>query len=201
MPIPLLLACAGFTAPVSGQTTVLAPVVVAASRSGLAPADAPVATTAISAADLSAFQAVTLDDILRDDPSFSLFRRTSGLTSNPTSQGVSLRGIGPSGASRSLVLLDGIPLNDPFGGWVVWSSVPRLSLEGGEIAHGGGSGVWGDGALAGSISLIQAQPETGGEVQAESGAFGTRSVEVVAGTVGRQGGLSVDARDFPTDGF
>jgi outer membrane receptor protein involved in Fe transport len=201
MPIPLLLACAGFTAPVSGQTTVLAPVVVAASRSGLAPADAPVATTAISAADLGAFQAVTLDDILRDDPSFSLFRRTSSLTSNPTSQGVSLRGIGPSGASRSLVLLDGVPLNDPFGGWIVWSAVPRLSLSGGEIAHGGGSGVWGNGALAGSISLIQAQPQDGGEVQAETGAFGTRSAEIVGGTAGRQGGLSVDARDFSTDGF
>lgn len=199
--LPVLLGWAGWAAPVAGQTTVLSPVIVAASRSGLAPTDAPVATTALSGRDLGAFQTITLDDTLRDDPSFSLFRRTSSLTSNPTSQGVSLRGIGPSGASRSLVLLDGIPLNDPFGGWVVWSAVPRLSLEGGEIAHGGGSGVWGDGALAGSISLTQAQPENGGEVQAEAGAFGTRSAEVAAGTVGGQGGLSVDARDFSTDGF
>ena len=47
-------------------------------------------------------------------PGFSLFRRTDSRLANPTAQGVSLRGIGPSGAGRSLVLLDGIPQNDPF---------------------------------------------------------------------------------------
>ena len=68
--------------------------------------------------------ALTLDDFLRRVPGFTLFRRTSSLVAHPTAQGVSLRGVGPSGASRSLVLADGIPLNDPFGGWVYWSRVP-----------------------------------------------------------------------------
>ena len=123
------------------------------------------------------------------------------MTANPTSQGVSLRGLGPSGASRSLVLLDGVPLNDPFGGWIVWSAVPRLSLADVQIEHGGGSGVWGDAALAGSISLTEEPPGNGGRVDAEAGAFDTRSLEADVGVASGRTGVSVDARDFSTDGF
>jgi hypothetical protein len=68
--------------------------------------------------------AVVVDDVLRLVPTFSLFRRSSSLSSHPTAQGVSLRGIGPSGVSRSLVLIDGVPFNDPFGGWVYWTPWP-----------------------------------------------------------------------------
>src|SRR5262249_53514931 len=70
----------------------------------------------ISQTDLSNTAALTLDDTLRQVEGFSLFRRSGSRTANPTSQGVTLRGIGASGASRALVLADGIPLNDPFGG-------------------------------------------------------------------------------------
>ena len=197
----LALLLPGLARQVRAQASILAPVVVRTSRTAQAPADTPVVTTEFSAQDLAAFPAITLDDTLRDDPSFSLFRRTSSLTSNPTSQGVSLRAIGPSGASRSLVLLDGVPLNDPFGGWVVWSAVPRLFLQSAEVEHGGGSGVWGNGALAGSINLASAPPASGGLVEAEAGAFGTRSAEVEAGAATSQGSVRVDVRDFSTDGF
>ena len=71
---------------------------------------------------------VALDDVLRQIPGFTLFRRSGSRTANPTAQGPSLRGIGGSGASRALVLADGVPLNDPFGGWVAWGRVPRLAL-------------------------------------------------------------------------
>ena len=70
---------------------------------------------------------VNLDDRLRQVPGFSLFRRSSSLVANPTTQGVSLRAIGSSGASRTLVLWDGIPINDPFGGWVYWTRSTRIS--------------------------------------------------------------------------
>src|SRR5690606_15056476 len=101
--------------------------------------------------------AATIDDVLRESAAFSLFRRSSSLFANPTAQGVSLRGIGPSGASRSLVLLDGVPLNDPFGGWVSWNKVPRESIVGAEIVRGGGSGAWGNAALGGVIQLFTAR--------------------------------------------
>src|SRR5207244_1976885 len=56
----------------------------------------------------------TLDDLLRQIPGFSLLRRTSSLVAHPTTQGASLRGLSTNGASRTLILLDNVPLNDPF---------------------------------------------------------------------------------------
>jgi outer membrane receptor protein involved in Fe transport len=94
-----------------------------------------------------------LDEALATVPAVSLFRRTSSLASNPTTQGISLRAIAPSGAGRTLVTLDGVPLNDPFGGWVLWSRVAPESLSGVDIVRGAGAGPYGAGALTGVIAL------------------------------------------------
>ena len=87
------------------------------------------------------FGSMALDDMLRQVPGFSTYRRSSSLFANPTSQGVSLRGVGASATSRSSVLLDGIPLNDPFGGWVYWARVPEAAISSVEVANGGGLGL------------------------------------------------------------
>ena len=65
-----------------------------------------------------------LDAALKEVPGLSLFRRDSSLSANPTTQGVTLRSIAPSGAGRALVTLDGVPQNDPFGNWVIWTQHP-----------------------------------------------------------------------------
>lgn len=94
-----------------------------------------------------------LDQALAAAPAVSLFRRTSSLAANPTTQGLSLRAIAPSGAGRTLVTLDGEPINDPFGGWVIWSQIPPESLDGLDIVRGAGAGPYGAGALTGVIAL------------------------------------------------
>lgn len=186
----------------AGAQTVeeLPPFAVNAARSSRDPAQLPVAARLIGARQLAS--AITLDDALRTDPAFSLFRRTSSLAAHPTAQGVSLRGVGPSGASRSLVLLDGVPLNDPFGGWITWNQVPRLALRRAEIAAGGGSGAWGNAALGGTIALISgalhAQPDA---AQLELGAFGTRNLELSLGRARDATAVRVDARAFATEGY
>ena len=97
--------------------------------------------------------ALGLDDALRHIPGFGLFRRQASRAAHPTTQGVSLRGLGPNGAGRTLVLLDGIPLNDPFGGWVEWVHLPPNSIHQATLVRGGGSGTWGNSALAGVVRL------------------------------------------------
>jgi outer membrane receptor protein involved in Fe transport len=97
-----------------------------------------------------------LDEVLTDVPGVSLFRRTSSLGANPTTQGISLRGIAGSGASRALVTLDGVPQNDPFGGWVIWTGVPSLTIENASVVRGAGAGAYGAGALTGAIALDEA---------------------------------------------
>ncbi len=111
-----------------------------------------------------------LDEALRAVPAVSLFRRTTSLSANPTTQGVSLRAIAPSGAGRTLVTLDGVPLNDPFGGWVIWSQVPTESLSGLDIVRGAGAGPYGAGALTGVIQLRER--DAGAVLDASLGEYG-----------------------------
>jgi len=113
----------------------------------------PTSQYAISSEAMDQSGSLVIDDMLRQIPGFSTFRRSSSLFANPTSQGVSLRGVGASATSRSNVLLDGIPLNDPFGGWVYWARVPEQSIETMEVANGGASDLYGGGALGGVVNL------------------------------------------------
>ncbi|MGH9503949.1 MAG: TonB-dependent receptor [Terriglobales bacterium] len=130
-------------------------VVVTANRTGVRVVESATSVTVLSAPDLAATAAFRTDDVLRQVPGFSLFRRTTSRTANPTAQGVSLRGLGASGASRALVLSDGFPLNDPFGGWVYWDRVPRASIGSIEVASGGASHLYGSDALGGVINVLR----------------------------------------------
>ena len=101
-----------------------------------------------------------LDASLEQVPGVSLFRRTSSISANPTTQGISMRAIAPSGAGRALVLLDGVPMNDPFGGWVIWTQLPSEDIESAEITRGAGAGPYGAGALTGTILLSETDTDT-----------------------------------------
>jgi outer membrane receptor protein involved in Fe transport len=190
-------------APVLGaQTLALDPVAVTAARTAQPAAQVPFALAVLGGDALRAAPTATLDGALRRVPGFSLFRRSDSLTANPTAQGVSLRGLGPSGASRSLVLLDGVPLNDPFGGWVTWSKVSRESLAGAELVRGGGATAWGNAALGGVVQLLtEPAGDSRGRLAATFGDFSTRSAELAFTQPAGPGTLQLAGRDFGTDGF
>jgi len=133
-------------------------IVVSATRSEMKLSEAPGSPLLISSEDLAANPALTLDDMLREVPGFTLFRRASSRVSNPTTQGVSLRGLGASGPSRALVLEDGVPLVDPFGGWVYWDRVPRAELASVEVFRGGASNLYGSDALGGVVQFLSRVP-------------------------------------------
>jgi outer membrane receptor protein involved in Fe transport len=114
-----------------------------------------------------------LDEALASVPGVSLFRRTSSLGANPTTQGVSVREIAGSGASRALVTLDGVPQNDPFGGWVIWTGLPTEAISGAAVVRGAGSGPYGAGALTGVVALQQPARVPGGLAgEVEGGSLG-----------------------------
>lgn len=99
-----------------------------------------------------------LEEVLRDVPGFQLFRRSDSRSANPTSQGATLRALGGNASSRVLLVLDGVPQTDPFGGWVSWPAYHPERLGEARVTRGGGSGVQGPGALAGTIELESATP-------------------------------------------
>ena len=142
----------------------------------------PASQYAIGRRELALSGALTVDDVLRQVPGFSLFRRSGGLTANPTTQGVSLRGVGANGASRALVMYDGVPLNSPFGGWVYWNRLPRVNIDGVEVFNGATSDLYGSGALGGVINITSRRINTTFfDLEASAGNAGTVSTSVSAG--------------------
>ena len=185
-----------------GESVSLPPVVVSAGRVEQRLADVPTHTTVLTRDDIERSAAQTVDDLLREIPGFSLFRRSSSLAANPTTQGVSLRGIGPSGVSRTLVLLDGVPLNDPFGGWVYWSKVPLESIERIEVVRGGGSALYGNYALGGVINIVTRKPEaTSVQGTLEGGTHDTVNAHLQADYATGPLALSLQGNVFSTGGF
>ena len=146
--------------------------------------------------------AVVSDDVLRMVPTFSLFRRTSSLSAHPTAQGVSLRSIGPSGVSRSLVLIDGVPFNDPFGGWVYWTRIPLESVDRIELIDGASSSTWGNYALGGVINVVTSRPKRRTfEFRTQAGTRDTRKADFFAGDAWGKVGVSLEGSFFDTGGF
>lgn len=124
-----------------------------------------------------------LDDALKTSPGVSLFRRGSSAGANPTTQGVSLRSIAPSGAGRALVTVDGVPQNDPFGNWVIWTGIPTESIQGVSIVRGAGAGPYGSGALTGVVALDERASVPGGLMADVSGSdLGARRGALAAST-------------------
>jgi len=164
--------------------------------------DLPASATVVRAEELKQSPAVVPDDVLRQVPTFSLFRRTSSLAAHPTTQGVSLRGVGPSGVSRTLVLIDDVPFNDPFGGWVYWSRVPMASVERVEMIEGTNSSVYGNYALGGVINIVTT-PAEGRTVKVRTSIAGrqTHKVDVFAANAWDKFSISGDGSFFGTNGY
>src|SRR5689334_2594483 len=95
-----------------------------------------------------------LDQLLKDVPGLQLFRRSDARSGHPTSQGVTLRALGGNASSRALLVLDGVPQTDPFGGWINWPAYDPDDLRQVRVVRGGGSVANGPGALAGTIEMV-----------------------------------------------
>ena len=157
-------------------------VVVEAARLPPSPADKAFSIVTIDGEAIAA--APRLDQALTATPGVQLFRRTSSQASNPTTQGISVRSIAGSGASRALVLLDGVPQNDPFGGWVLWTGLPTIAVEQAQVVRGAGAGPYGAGALTGTIQLSErTRAPRGGEYEVYGGERGLVGA-AAAGVVG-----------------
>ena len=144
--------------PTPPPTPVTEQIIVTATRSSL---DLPATANtlySLTTQQLNDYPATELDDKLRQQAGFELYRRSSSRVQNPTSQGISLRGLGSTAASRTLVLSDNAPLNDPFGGWIHWDEIPAEAIDAVTIATGGGSDLYGSSALGGVIDVVPAHP-------------------------------------------
>lgn len=177
-------------------------IVVSATRTEMKLSDIPGSAVLLNREDVQANPGLTLDDMLRQVPGFTLFRRSSSRVANPTSQGVSLRGLGASGPSRALVLEDGVPIVDPFGGWVYWDRIPRAELANVEVFRGGASNLYGNDALGGVIQFVTRTPtQTAASVDLSYGNENTPDLSAWAGTAISRWDFSAGVDMARTDGY
>lgn len=141
-----------------------------------------------------------LDQLLKDIPGIQLFRRSDARSGHPTSQGITLRALGGNASSRALLVLDGVPQSDPFGGWVNWPAYDAFSLSGVLVIRGGGSVANGPGALAGTIEM---DSRADADISGEAAVGSRRSLEARGrvGVVIGDGLLSAGGRAARSDGF
>ncbi|MBN8815881.1 MAG: TonB-dependent receptor [Sphingomonas sp.] len=144
-----------------------------------------------------------VEDVLSDVAGFQQFRRSDSRSANPSAQGATLRALGGNASSRTLVLLDGVPVADPFFGYIPFTALVPDRLAAIRVTRGGGSGPFGAGSVAGTIELISGDrgdlPPVAGEAF-----YGSRNSESIAAslspTLGR-GFASVSGRFERGDGF
>ena len=115
----------------------------------------------------------SLDNILGDVGGVQGFRRSDARSAHPTSQSITMRGLGGNASSRALLVLDGVPQADPFGGWVAVPAISADRLGSVRVTRGGGSAIWGSGALAGTVELDSVTPDEAAPFDA-SLAYGSR---------------------------
>ena len=177
-------------------------IVITATRSPRPVRDVPAAVTVLPRSQIERSPAKATDELLMTVPSFDLFRRSSSLGADPSSQGLKLRGIGGTAVSRTLVLLDGVPVNDPYAGWVAWRAFPSLGLERIEVVPGGGAALYGNYALGGVVQLISRPitPHTA-SAEVEAGSFSTDRFQAHVSDRHGPVGLAVDTELFGSGGY
>jgi len=179
-------------------------VVVTANRIEQRVSDVPASVTVITREDIARSSALTVDELLRRIPGFSLLRQGNSRAGHPALRSASLRGLGGSNSSRTLVLVDGVPMNDPLTSAVYWARLPLDDIERIEVVKGGVSGLWGNLALGGVIHVITSRPKSGDVAASLIAEGGNKDTGNVYGSVqGGKGRLHVKATSsfFHTNGY
>ena len=183
-------------------TSSVVEIVVTGTRDPRARRDAPVSTTVLDRRTLALSPALTTDQALRLAPSAATFRRSASLVSDPTAQGLNLRGLGPSAVSRALVLEDGVPLNDSYGGWIYWRAVSPLAVERIELTPSGGSALYGNSALGGVVQLFPRTIEAASaEARLGFDSFDTKNAALRLTDVFGPLGLELTGELLESDGY
>jgi len=151
-----------------GETTHMEEVVVTATRTEKSLANVPGSVSVITQEDLAKQNIKTVDEALRVTPGIYAKRIKGMMDSTPT---VNVRGF--KGDQYTLVLVDGIPVNDAYTGGIEWGSLPITNIDRIEVVRGPASALYGGNAMGGVINIITKVPEK--LEMAASGGYGSNN--------------------------
>jgi outer membrane receptor protein involved in Fe transport len=147
-------------------------VTVTATRSATALADVPESISLVTAEQIANTPAQGLDDILRNLPGMTL-NEIGPYVGHPTAYNEGMRGL-PTTETRILVMVDGVPINDPFFNYIQWNRIPLDNIERVEVVRGGGSPLWGNTAMGGVVNVITRAPDADAlDLSAAGGSYGS----------------------------
>ena len=146
---------------------------------------------------------LSLDQSLRKLASIDTFRGVDSFTAHPTTQGIRFRNAATNATSRALVLVDGVPQNDPFGGWIYWNKMPSASLQSMDIFSMGMVPAWGNLSSGGTLYLKSKSPFIPHSNWRVQGGLNDTILASLAHTepLSENFGLSVEGRFFETAGY
>nr|WP_197063493.1 TonB-dependent receptor [Novosphingobium malaysiense] len=151
------------------------------------PAEPAYDVTVLDRAEVTTSASGRIEDVLSSVAGFQQFRRSDSRSANPSAQGVTLRALGGNASSRALVLLDGVPVGNPFFGYIPLSALNPERLASIRVVRGGGMGAFGTGAVSGTIDLTSAGPDEIGTLQASALVDQRGETQVSATTAPRLG--------------
>ena len=140
------------------EITTLSPVTVSAGR-GIELESLPFSTTVIPREDVIDSPETSTDQIINKIPGIFV-NQIPSTSLHPTGSTFSIRGFGTSTNVNTLVMVDGIPFNDPFFRTVNWARIPKNSIESIEVIRGGGAtSLWGNLAMGGVVNIVTRPPQ------------------------------------------
>jgi len=183
---------------------ILDDVVVTASRRDIPIEDAPASVTIIDAATLQKFPLKTVDDVLREVAGVDVW----GSNFDPLGhRAVTIRGVGGgSSQERTLILIDGIPVNDSWSGAVAWNQISKEDIARIEVVRGPSSSIYGTNAMGGVINIITKMPQKAPASLTLKGSYGElnswSTYGNLSGTISEgRFGYYASGKKFSTDGY
>ncbi len=182
--------------------TKLGEIVTTASRVSELVSQSPINVTTITRKDIATTSASTVPNLLWRIPGFTMRDHQSAFASSPGRRVASFRGLSGSSGGRSLIMVDGVPLNDAFNGYMQWNRIPLALVDRVEVIRGGGSMIWGSRSLGGVVNILTRTPTTTGvQLQAEGGTGGSYRGTLTGTVVASRLRASIATDWAATDGY
>jgi outer membrane receptor protein involved in Fe transport len=178
-------------------------IVVTAARGGQEMRNVPSSITTLDRAEVASSPVLTFDGLLQGYiPGFTLLRSGSSIASDAPVQAVHLRATGSGTSNHTLVLLDGVPIVDAFGGWIAWGRVPTEAIERVEVVRTGNATAWGNLAMGGVIHVITRKPaQREVSLFAEGGSLDTVRLSGRVAELAGPWGIELGGSVLETDGW